>query len=169
MSVNIYAHSDFNSSSKMTEDNCGGTLDYICNRDPTMETRRAIDDWESFLYTLSVLMRKNWFGPGYDNKSRKDQLGNDGLEKIIKTFADEVFTNNASKEFPDYNNLEKMISREIMRIHPNGSPKFSWVTSTDAETSPVRKITDIAEPKFIDFTKFKYPPIVHLPPLGSTK
>lgn len=146
----------------MMEDLRGGSMEYVCQRFTTREKRRAIDDYESFLYSISVVSRQNWFSSAFDNKIRKTLLGKSPLEKIIKAFADEVFTNNASKKFPDYNNLEKKISSAIKKIHPNGPPKFSWITDPDAKTNPERKITDIPDPKPIDFNTFEYPPVMSL-------
>lgn len=147
---------DLNSSSKMMEDNRGGTPLYRCNRFRTGQIRQPIDDYESFLYTMCAVMGNNWIKPEFDNKIRKKQLGTTLLERMIKAFADEVFPDGNPKRFPNYNKLEQMLSFEIKRLHPHGQPKFSWVAA-DAETTPERNIKDITDPKDINFNRFNYP------------
>lgn len=89
------------------------------------------------------------------------------MRSVISAFADEVFTDDTKKRFPDYDNFYQLISAEIAKKHKNTSkfpPVFSWLSNAEKQRAKeefdanlVPTIGDIDEPSLINFQTFPYP------------
>lgn len=152
------------------EDNHGCTWLYMAKRVRSNETRRPIDDWESFLYTISSVLEKDWFKPRYDNINRKNTIvyEDESLRSVISAFANEVFTDDVNKRFPNYDYFYHLICVEIAKKHKKNNSKFpsvfTWLSNSEKQRAKdefdanlVPKIEDIDEPSLINFDQFNYP------------
>lgn len=74
---------DLNASSKMHEINYAGTLEFLSRRGERGELRNALDDWESFLYSMCELNKIDlaWFEE--ENSEKYGELKSKTNETIV--------------------------------------------------------------------------------------
>lgn len=105
-------------------------------------------------------------------KCINDNVDDGALKLIINEIANEVFSNNVSKAFPDYDRLYELVNVEMAKMHESNStlpPMFSWLSEAQKlqakheidSTVPLNIRTEITEPSSIDFKTFSYPHVKH--------
>lgn len=85
-------------------------------------------DWKRFFYMILELynIEDNMESWRTLKKRLRNHILDKGLLVVMQKFGDVAFSTDVSKDFPDYDRLERFINKEIANKHV-GSPIFSWL------------------------------------------
>lgn len=169
---------DFNLSSKFNETNSSGTFGFLPRSAYlNIAERTPLDDWESFLYTMSKVNKVDleWFDKDFIETRRmcgimkqktnetiariKAKITDEDLQEVFVAFAHEAFKENRS--LPSYDYFDDMIMKKIALKKGDDQPAlFSWLSEpdrnaavNDLRNNPLVKATDI------EFNLFDYPDV----------